>query len=84
MEKLGARLLDAPLEALPPLDMPEDPDELVDGVADVSELLLPEAPVDGELELCAIATLAIAKSAAAVAVPTSLNIWMFLLHRIEG
>lgn len=78
-EKLGAALLDAP--AL--LDMPEDPDAPEDGVAlceDLSELL-PEAPVDDEPELCAMATLAIAKSAAAVAVPTSLNIWTFLLQK---
>jgi len=75
-EKVGAELLDAP-----PLGMPEDPDELEDGVADVSELLLPEAPVDDEPELCAMDTPAIAKSAAAVAVPTNLNIWTFLLHK---
>ncbi len=78
-EKVGAELLDAP----PLLDMPEDPDEPEDGVAlseDLSELL-PEAPVDDEPELCAMDTLAIAKSAAAVAVPTSLNIWTFLLHK---
>ena len=96
-EKLGAELLDAPLLDMPlepplaelppldapPLDMPDDPDELPEGVAlceDLSELL-PEAPEDDEPELCAMDTLAIAKSAAAVAVPTSFNMWMFLLHK---
>lgn len=82
IEKLGASLL-APLEALLPLDMPEDPDELVDGVALGEDLSgLPEAPVEDDPELCAIDTLAIAKSAAAVAVPTSFNnIWRFLLQQ---
>ena len=41
--------------------------------APVLPALAPDAP---EPELCAMETLAIAKSAAAVAVPTSLNIWI--------
>lgn len=82
IEKLGSVLL-APLEALLPvaelpLDMPED--ELVEGVALGDLSGLPEAPVDDEPELWAMDTLAIAKSAAAVAVPTNLSIWTFLLH----
>ena len=82
-EKVGVMLLDEllpprelpPLEALPPLDIPEDPDEPEAPVAlgDVSVLEL-------EDELCAIDTPAIAKRAAAVAVPTIFNIWKFLLY----
>lgn len=97
-EKVGVELLDAPplldiplelppLAELSPLDMPDEPDELPDGVAlceDLSELL-PEAPVDDEEpELCAMDTPAIAKSAAAVAVPTSFNIWTSSFTRIKG
>jgi hypothetical protein len=91
VEKLGAMLLEEapplapPLDALPPLDMPDEPDEPLEPVAlgedDEPE---PEAPVDDDPELCAIDTLAIAKSAAAVAVPTSFSIWRFLLRRIKG
>lgn len=66
-----------PLEALPPLeelplDMPEEPLELP--VALGEDLSLPEAPVEDEPELCAMETLASAKSAAAVAVPTYFSI----------
>jgi hypothetical protein len=81
-EKLGAMLLDElsvddpPLDALLPLDMPEElGDEVEESVALGEEL---EEPL---VELCAIATPAIAKSAAAVAVPTIFIIWMFLLRR---
>lgn len=81
---LGVLLL--PLEELP-LDMPEDPDEPDEPVAlgdDVVSELEPEAPVEDDPELCAMDTLAIAKRAAAVAVPTSFNIWRFLLHKDKG
>jgi hypothetical protein len=44
-------------------------------------LSAPDAPVDDEPELCAMATLARANSAAAVAVLRSLNIGHFLLRR---
>ncbi len=77
--------VDEPLDALPPLDVP---DELGEEVLDESVALgdeeLDEPVALGEEleepleELCAIATLAIAKSAAAVAVPTNLIIWVFL------
>ncbi|OGA71291.1 MAG: hypothetical protein A3G81_30915 [Betaproteobacteria bacterium RIFCSPLOWO2_12_FULL_65_14] len=76
IEKLGAVLL-APLAALPPAD--ELPVALGDDLS-----ALPEAPVEDEPELCAMDTLAIAKSAAAVAVLTSFNIWRFLLHKDKG
>jgi hypothetical protein len=66
-----------------PLDMPEDPDEPV-ALGDVVSELEPEAPVEDDPELCAMDTLAIAKRAAAVAVPTSFNIWRFLLHKDKG
>ena len=90
IEKLGAVLL-APLAALPPADElplalgvlllpPEEPVALGDDLS----LLEPEAPVEDEPELCAMDTLAIAKSAAAVAVLTSFNIWRFLLHKDKG
>lgn len=77
IEKLGAVLL-APLAALPPAD------ELPLALGDDLSLLEPEAPVEDDPELCAMDTLAIAKSAAAVAVPTSFNIWRFLLHKDKG
>lgn len=77
IEKLGAVLL-APLAALPPAD------ELPVALGDDLSLLEPEAPVEDDPELCAMDTLAIAKSAAAVAVPTSFNIWRFLLHKDKG
>lgn len=85
MEKVGAVLL-APLEALPVLDVSDEPDEPEEPVAlgDVVSELEPEAPVEDDPELCAMDTLAIAKSAAAVAVPTSFNIWRFLLHKDKG
>ena len=64
--ELGDEELEAPPEALP--------EDLL-SVALGLELLDPDAPVlePEEPELCAIATLASAKSAAAVAVPTTLN-----------
>lgn len=61
-----------------PLALP--PAEELDGVSDEPLELpvalgeLPEAPLDDEPEVCAMETLARAKSAAAVAVPTSFNI----------
>jgi hypothetical protein len=74
---LGVELLpEAPVELLP--DAEDPPLALSEGllsVALVLEPLDPDAPllVLGVLELCASATLASAKSAAAVAVPTTLN-----------
>lgn len=78
VEKLGAMLLDA---LLPPLDVsleelpPLEPVALGD-----DDLSVLEAPLDDEP--AAMDTPAIAKSAAAVAVPTSFNIWRFLLHKV--
>ncbi len=85
-EKLGAMLLDElslddpPLEALPPLDMPEELGELLEEPVALGEELEPEEEpfVD---DPAAMDTPAIAKSAAAVAVPTIFNIGMFLLRK---
>jgi hypothetical protein len=70
LEEPPAELGDEELEA-PPEALPEDLLSVALGL----ELLDPDAPVlePEEPELCAIATLASAKSAAAVAVPTTLN-----------
>jgi hypothetical protein len=72
-EKSGALLL-APADAEPLLGVALLPDAL-------GALSPPDAPVDDEPELCAMATLARAKSAAAVAVLMSFNIRSFLLRR---
>lgn len=78
-EELLLGVEELPLEALPPLeelplDMPEEPDEPELPVALGEDLSLPEAPVEDEPVLCAMETLASAKSAAAVAVPTYFSI----------
>ena len=60
-------------EELPPEEAPElVPVDLLLSLAPALELD-PELPLAPEVELCAIATLASAKSAAAVAVPTTFN-----------
>jgi hypothetical protein len=80
-EKLGAGLL-APAEADPPLGMLDEPDAPVELLPDaLGALSPPDAPVEDEPELCAMATLAKANSAAAVAVLMSFNIRHFLLRR---
>lgn len=84
-EKFGVMLLDElpldpPLEALPLPDMPEELGEVLEEPVALGEELEPEEEpfVD---EPAAMDTPAIAKSAAAVAVPTIFNIWMFLLRK---
>ena len=80
-EKLGAGLL-APEDAEPLLGMLDEPDAPVELLPDALGALSPlEAPLDDEPELCAMATLARAKSAAVVATLMSFNIWSFLLRR---
>jgi hypothetical protein len=86
-EKLGVLLL-APADAEPGwLDEPDAPVELLPDAPvallpdALGALSAPDAPVDDEPELCAAATLARAKSAAAVAVLISFNIRQFLLRR---
>jgi hypothetical protein len=63
--KLGTVMLVAPVEL--PVALGGD------------DSVLPEAPVADE-PVCAMDTPAIARRAAAVAVPTNLSIWTFLLH----
>lgn len=82
-EKVGVEELEAPALEDPPVALGEEeleapPEALPEDLLSVAlglELLDPDAPVlEPEVpELCAIATLASAKSAAAVAVPTTLN-----------
>jgi hypothetical protein len=80
-EELGEELdeLGVELDELPPLEAPDEllPDDPLDPVVALGEdLSLLDAPVDDEPELCAIETLASAKSAAAVAVVINFNfIW---------
>jgi hypothetical protein len=69
----------APLPEAPAAPLPDAPVELLpDALGAFSPL---EAPLDDEPELCAMATLARAKSAAVVATLMSFNIWSFLLRR---
>jgi hypothetical protein len=80
-EKLGALSL-APADAEPLLGALDEPDAPVELLPDALGALSPlAAPVDDEPELCAMATLARANSAAAVAVLMSFNIRHFLLRR---
>jgi hypothetical protein len=75
-EKFGFWVL-APADAEPllgVLDEPEAPLELLPAALGACDLSAPDAPVDDEPELCATATLAMANSAAAVAVLMSFNI----------
>lgn len=83
-EKVGVEELEAPALEDPPAALGDDeeleapPEALPEDLLSVAlglELLDPDAPVlePEEPEPCAIATLASAKSAAAVAVPTTLN-----------
>jgi hypothetical protein len=78
-------VLDAPLDAPPVAPLEGLSLELLPDVAlgvDEDPALAPELP-DEEPELCAMETLASAKSAAAVAVPTSLSICTFLLGELR-
>lgn len=77
-EALGVEELEAPPDALGVDELEAPPEALPEDLLSVAlglELLEPDAPVlePDEPELCAIATLASAKSAAAVAVPTTFN-----------
>ena len=86
-EKLGAALELAPADAVPLAGRLDEPDAPVDELPDAPAALLPDAlgdcdlSLEEELELCAMATLDRANSAAAVAVLMSFNIWSFLLRR---
>ena len=89
-EELGEELdeLGVELDELPPLEAPDEllSDDPLDPVVALGEdLSLLDAPLDDEPELCAIETLASAKSAAAVAVVINFNfIWSSSFRERNG